>query len=405
MIFLFLLINISFSLFFLLFWYIIESIIFWVLTIIFFIYFNSFITLFGKEKKRDYIEKKFTVFSLKKTIQYLKKGSYYLSFLLFYCSLYGIVYGLNLIYHFSDFSSLFHNVALFITLSITIIYLFFFSKKQETIFLIFRSNCIIFSGIYTIFLIYLLFYKETITTSFIINSIFPLFTLLSVSIFDEFFSKKNTYTYSFFLFYLLLFVIFYCSIFFPALPLVNIFLYVGIFFAYSYFNIFPRLLIFRPFGPLLQYIGMIIGNTVLFILLIIIYFQPLNFSYIFLLGITCIFQYFLHKKSKNYISYSLSLFSFIFLYVKIFFLYNTFAFFTYFLFVFILPVAFIGGSYFFRMKYQWDVYILHYAWIIFSFIYIGYYFIFIENISILSFSSVVFLESLILFMSYVRLKK
>ena len=67
---------------------------------------------------------------------------------------------------------------------------------------------------------------------------------------------------------------------------------------------------------------------------------------------------------------------------------------------------FIGSSYFFSVTDQKNAYILHSLGLLFSMIGIGYYFIQVGNIrSVLELSTLFFFESILLFLSYVRLKK
>lgn len=264
MVFLFSLINISFTLFFFLFQQYLESVLFGVLSVIFIIYFSKILSFFI-EKEEDPQENmhrndiKAKKIPLKNIIEYIKKGSYYASFLFFYLSLYGFVYGINLIYNFSNFSEIFYFITFFISLSVTIIFFSFLQKKHETIFLIFRSNCIIFSIIYSSILLFFLWNNIIPSTIFVVNSLFPVITIVSVLLFDSFFKEKSKYIYILFLFYIFLIGIYYTSLIFSSVPLWHIVLGIISFFMVAYTFFFPLLSSFRKYTSISQTIGRYMG--------------------------------------------------------------------------------------------------------------------------------------------------
>ena len=250
MVFLFSLINISFTTFFFLFWKYLESGFFWVITIIFILYFSKILSIFTEKKKitqEKNLEENLQKFPIKSLIRYFKKWSYYIAFLLFYLSLYGFIYGLNLLYNFSDFSEIFHFITLSISLIISGIFFFFQQKNNETIFRLFRSNCIIFTTIYSFLILFSLFKDISPNTLFTINSVFPLFTLITVLLFDTFFKEKIKYIYIFFLFYIFLISFYYTSVIFPLLPIYQVFLGVLSFFMVLFVFFFPFIRYFSSF--------------------------------------------------------------------------------------------------------------------------------------------------------------
>lgn len=106
----------------------------------------------------------------------------------------------------------------------------------------------------------------------------------------------------------------------------------------------------------------------------------------------------------NYFSYIISLVIVSLLYTKMFATEFT-SIFPAVLFVFSLPSIFMASTYVFYKKYPLEIYILQYMGIVFSLFAIGYYFIFIVRPTILSVSLFFFLESILVFSSYLRLKK
>ncbi len=180
-----------------------------------------------------------------------------MAFLLFYCSLYGFIYSINLIYNFSDFSHIFHYITFTISFIITGIFFSFLHKKHETIFLIFRSNCIIFSIIYLFFLI-VFFINNIIPSLFIIiNSIFPIITLLSVIIYDFYLKEEKKYIFSFFLLYIFIVSNYFIVSLFPALSLWYIFLGMVSFYMIVYTFVFSRIIYFYEFKYISEIVGII----------------------------------------------------------------------------------------------------------------------------------------------------
>lgn len=118
------------------------------------------------------------------------------------------------------------------------------------------------------------------------------------------------------------------------------------------------------------------------------------------------YQYIVYKFFKNYISYIIFLLTCVFLYLKIFFLLENISFGICLLFIFLLPYIFIGASYILYVKFMKEIYILHTLGILLSILAIGYYFLVIVSIyDILSLSIILFFESILIFISYIRLKK
>ena len=241
---------------------------------------------------------------------------------------------------------------------------------------------------------------------FIIDSSLPIITLSSVLIFDYFFKERNKGIYLFLLFYIALIIGYYVTIIFTSLSLWLIFLGVMTLLMIVYTFIFPLFYYFRRYTFVSRSMGMYIGYIVSVAVVMSIILETISLFYSFILIISLIYQYTLYRFFRNYISYIVFLTTLIFLYLKIFLILGNSSFITSLIFIFLLPYLFIGVSYIFYMKFAKEIYILHLIGISMSIVAIIYYFIAIGSIyDILSLSILSFFESILIFMSYVRLKK
>lgn len=408
MVFLFSLINISFTSFFFLFWHYVESVIFWIISTIFIIFFSKILSFFVEKEdiERQKIDQEIKQSPLLWMVEYFKKWSYYIAFLFFYLSLYGIVYSLNLLYNFSNFSEIFHYITFIISVWVIGIFFFLLQKKHETISLIFRSNSIIFTIIYSfLFIVYRVYHIES-SLFFIIDSILPIITLLSILLFDSFFREKKKNIYIFLLFYIAFIIGYYTVVIFPNLSLWYIFLGVITFLMIVYAFIFPLFYYFRAYKYTSRTIGVYMGYIISIAIVVSISFQSISLFYSFILITSLIYQYTIYKFFQNYIAYIIFLFICIFLYAKIFFIINSTSFFISLIFIFLLPYIFIGISYAFYRKLIKEVYILQFISITMSVIFIAYYFFSLGSVyDILALSVISFFESILIFINYVRLKK
>lgn len=157
------------------------------------VYFSTILSFFVQKETNDHYtpnhddhETSGPNISFGHIVRFLKKGSYYISFLLFYISLYGLVYGVGIIYGSVNFFDIFNYVTLGISVVITSVFFIFLGKKHETLFLVFRSNCMSFTFVYGCALLLFLIKGTQPTLFFLINAIFPLLTLTSVIYFDIF---------------------------------------------------------------------------------------------------------------------------------------------------------------------------------------------------------------------------
>ncbi len=410
MLFLFSLINISFTSFFFLFGKYMEGALFGIISLLFIIYFSKILSLFIEKKDDPHAHapehKKAKSITIKNIIELFKKWSYYLAFLLFYISLYGFIYSINLIYQFFDSSEIFHYITFAISLVITIIFFVFRQKNHETIFRIFRSNCIVFTVIYSFFIFFFLIEGRLPNIFFIINSIFPIITLGSVIIYDSFFKDKKEYIYLLFLFYTFLMGWYYSSLIFLGASFFHITLLVLSFFMVVYTFLFPRIKYFYVFRTLSQAVWIYMSYVLSFATILSILFEPLSYTPLFLLALSIGYNYVIYRLFKNKISYIFSLLGLISLYIKIFLVLWGDSLASYGIFIFLLPFIFIGASYVIPMKNQKDVYILHFFSIVFSIVAIVYSLIEMQAFDDMLWVSILFFfESILIFVSYVQLKK
>lgn len=241
---------------------------------------------------------------------------------------------------------------------------------------------------------------------FIIDSILPVIIFLVILLFDSFFRERNRNTYIFLLFYIAIILGYYISIIFSTLLPWFVFLGEITFLMIIYTFLFPSLYYFRQYKYTSQNIGMYLGYIVSVAIVISILFGTISLFYSIILVFSLVYQFTIYKIFRNYISYIIFLLTCIFLYLRIFLLLESPSFIIFLFFIFILPYIFIGISYFLYTKFTKEIYIFHFLAIIFSITTIVYYFISIGSIyDILTISILTFFESILIFISYVGLKK
>lgn len=393
----FLIINIIYSLIFYLFFQTFESIIFIVFGLILFFYFSPFYFWKKDEDKPKFIPK----ISLNKEkiiniiIPSIQKISYFLAFCLFYISLYWISYSFSW--------NLFSIFTLVISLFLTWLFFYYKNEDKNIIFLLFRSNFLVFSILY--FILFMVYYFDfsKIDIIFFVNSSLSLFWLISIIIFDKKYPLfKKTIIYSYTLLYIIVFSLFYTSFLFKIQPTL-LFLYIWMIYSIVYFEYFPKIKLFKNFNVTSKLFWTILNYIVLILAIIMfLWFGSKDVIFIFLIWI--IFNVYIHSMFENYISYFITLLMISILYIKfLWFDYKNFIWVI--LFTFIMPFVFIFYSYLVRLKFIYDNYLLHYFWIIFSLITIIYYLIISKDFDILHISILFLLESILFFTSFIKLKK
>lgn len=373
-----------------------------------FILFFTFLNINTKKKisnnshNKEIIKPNF-VLDKKQIIQIIQKFSYYIWFLLFYVSL----------FIFAKFNTVQEiNFSYFIIIINTlIIWFFFLSNKNNLSFDFLKINSHIFSFFYIIlfFHIFITGYNYLWIIDFINNSF-----LISSFILSIYFSKNktiyNNLNLSYFSMYLFLIIIFYTNFYLlPYFWIQNLLFSIWIFssiFSYILFDYLPKIRIFKKDIILFRLLWIIFLYIWILFSISYLLFNSMNFLVIIVLFLSIFFNYYIHKKLENYLSFIIGIFTFLFIFYYIVFNSFWFSFYkeiSFFIISFILSFSFIGLVYKFKFKYIYDYYIIIFASyfinILSSLIYI------INNFDVLSFATILFLDSIYFFASYYKMKE
>ncbi|EKE29129.1 MAG: hypothetical protein ACD_2C00221G0011 [uncultured bacterium (gcode 4)] len=392
----FLLINLIFSIIFYLFSHLIESIFFLATWIIMFFYFSP-LYFWKKSSKPSLLSKmKISKDTLKKTIPLFQRTAYLIAFLIFYISLYWISY--------SFWWDLFPYFILILSLLLILLFFILIKKKKPVIHMIYRSNFLVFSFLYIILFTKKLVYSETIDDIFIINSSLSLFWLATTIIFDNLMDKiKKNWYYSYFLTYLNIFLLFYIRYYFK-IPYELLFSYLFFILWVFYFEFISKIRIFKKFDLNSKYYWLFLNYIVCIIAFSYLFIYPNFWHFVLILFWGLIFNYSVHVRYKNYISLSVTILSIILLYVKNFMPLDPSDFLICLMIIYVLPWVFVGYSFIFDNKHEYDNYFIHFSGIIFSLVSIIAYFVISHDFQILHISIIFLLQSMLLFGSFAKLK-
>lgn len=331
----------------------IESIIFLLIWIFLFFFFS-------KVKDKHEVEGELnnqilSIFSKENLLHFSKKFSYYIWFLLFYLSL----YLMSLSFDFIKFS-------IFILLLNVIIYIYFFVSKYSKLSLDFlKVNSVLFSFTYIFAYFYIiitgknLFWYIDFLNSFLIIFSFCLFLYFDKEInklkkFDE----MMILNLSFYVFFVFLFY-FYHYIFKENLLYWLSFL--TTLFWIVWFEALPRIDILKNNKLILKYFW--IFFSYFWILFSVIYLLAFWFSYLifFVLFSQIIYNFFIHKKYVNFVSFWIWTFLVIFLiyFLIIYFKVLDIKWFYFLLFSIIFSFFWVISTYYIKLKYVLEKYIIH----------------------------------------------
>lgn len=373
-----------------------------------FILFFSFLNINTKKKSsnnsntKELIKPNF-VLDKKQIIQIIQKFSYYIWFLLFYISLF-IFAKFNGFYEI-DFSYF------IIIINILIIIFFFLSNKNNLSFDFLKINTHIFSFFYIIILFWIFITWNN--NLWIIDFINNLLIIISF-IFSLYFNKNkqiyegiNLSYFSLYTFIILIFYInFYLLSYFWMSDLLFSIWTISVIFSYFIFEYFPKFKIFAKNIILFRLLGIVFLYFWIFLEILYLLLNPLSIVVVTTLIFSIFFNYYIHKKLENYLSFIIAISSFLFIFYYL--LFNSFWFYFYteilfFIISFILSFWFIGLVYKYKFKYIYDYYILIFASyfvnILSSIIFI------INNFDVLSFATILFLDSIYFFASYYKMKE
>jgi hypothetical protein len=181
---------------------------------------------------------------------------------------------------------------------------------------------------------------------------------------------------------------------------------ISVIFSYFIFEYFPKFKIFVKNIILFRLLGIVFLYFWIFLEILYLLLNPLNIVVITTLFFSIFFNYYIHKKLENYLSFIIAISSFLFIFYYL--LFNEFwiSFYKeilFFIISFILSIWFIGLVYKYKFKYIYDYYILIFASyfvnILSSIIFI------INNFDVLSFATILFLDSIYFFASYYKMKE
>lgn len=373
----------------------IETFIFIFLWVFFFFSFSDF------KKKKESVSDLWENFSFDIVAillkNFFKKYLYYFWFLFFYISTFIIFRNYDI--SFSYF--------IFIINCIVFVLFLFTNKKLFIIRDFIKVNTVLFSTVYIGLYNFHFFWGNMgfLTIDFI-NSFFLLALFLISISFDIYLFKSekiHSFFVSYFSIFLFFFLVFIFSLFFSSLSFV--FSITSFFLSFLFFYIFPEINIFQKNTISLRYISLILNYTSIISSFLFLQTWRFNAYIFFILFVLWLFNFYIHKRFQNYISF---FFWYISLLVAIFSFYFHFLFFgsqkyIYFLvFTFILEFLSIVLSFFISLKNIYDyiiIYIFSYLIILF---WVVYFFV-LNGFDIFTFWVILLLLSFSIFMTYYKI--
>jgi hypothetical protein len=314
--------------------------------------------------------------------------SHYLSYFFFYISIFLL----------SKYSATIHFWYCILLANIFVFIFFHFFRNMHFSKDFLRINQIIFSFIYLVSYAVIFFTND--------NFFEPIDFFNSILIIGSFFMSvhfdKNLRSDTFFIanFFLYVYgvIIFYLSFLFTDIPffesIIHIMLSIIIIW-YSRYATVPTLykVTLRAFWVVLWYIWMLVWLYYL----IYIWLQSIVY---FFIALACISNFLFHKAYQNYISLFFSIITFSFLlfipsFWNIDWLYN-------YIFILFFSYFLIFYTYFFKQKFIFENYFIHFLSYIYNFIWILFFLLFYSP-SILQLAILMFIEFIYLFMSYYKL--
>jgi len=421
----------------------IDSILFLILAIFLFFYFSDFSFKRYKNEKifeDDIFNENFEKNNLLKSIQVktlFTKYIYYIWFILFYISIYLILQSFWII-EFSLKEHFFQWAFLILFLNFIIILFFFISHKADIFKDFIKINTILFS-LYYIFLYLYIFISGINVLVFvdIINTIFIFSFFITTFYFNyKDWNKTNKLLYTkknidnslvlyFFIYSFIVFSFYFRIILTDYFNFINInfsliFVYVWLSLNILIYYFLQKIIFFRNSKYILRalsflflYISMIF-STIFFIknsnkILLTDFIGIFNtISLFFILLYWIIFNFEIHKKYQNYISLIFSVFSFVF--ILNFILYKNILLFWWKIFNLVLILNFtisyfiVIFTYLYKEKYSFDYFFLHFCAYLVNILWISYY-LYFWNIELLNIWIILLLDSILIFLSYFKLKK
>ncbi len=373
----------------------IEIFIFILLGAFFFFYFSDF-----RKKEEEGLEsEKSLSFDIIAVFlkNFFKKYLYFFWFLFFYVSTFIIFRNYDI--SFSYF--------IFIINCIILVLFLFTNKKLFIIRDFIKVNTVLFSTAYIAIYNFSFFWWNTqfLVIDFI-NSFFLLALFLVSISFDIYFfklKKINSFFVSYFSVFLFFFLVFNFSLSFSSLSFV--FAITSFFLSFLFFYIFPEINIFQKNITPLRYISLILNYISIISSFLFLQFHGFNIYIFFILFVLWIFNFYVHKRFQNYISF---FFWYSSLLVAIFSSYFHYLFFgsqkyIYFLiFTFILEFFSILLTFFIQLKNIYDYIIIYIFSYLIIFFWVVYFFV-LNGFDIFTFWVILLLLSFSIFLTYYKI--
>ena len=371
----------------------IESITFFVISIFFFIGFSSY------EFRKKETNKSINIEEIKRIIEvFFKKYLYYIWFVLSYASIFFILKSFN-----------FTDISVFILIiNLTVLVLFLLTNK----FFIFRDyikvNTILFSLYYIFYYLYYLFLDILIVSPIdFLNSIF-VFLFFILNFYNDkkvlSYHKSDTSMVFYFFSYVFIFITYYL-----ATAIWDISFTITVFWTllslFMYFFV-SKISFFKNNIILIRIISFIFLYIATFVWTIYTIKNGLNLIFLSVLVYSIVFNFKIHERFQNYISFFFSIFTWIFI-VFYFYFKKLYGFDDGFIFLVLslgISLELVIITYFYKFKYMYDNHFIHVIWYFVNIIALFYYFIEFE-FDFFVMWIILLIESIFVFLSYYKLRK
>lgn len=378
----------------------VESVIFLLIWIFLFFYFSTLKSKAWDIESENYSQSFTSIFSFRTILNIFRKFSYYIWFLFFYLSL----YLMSMWFDFIKFST-------FILLLNVIIYIYFFASKYSKLSIDFlKVNSILFSFTYIFAYFYIIITEKNLFWIFdFINSFLIIFSFCLFLYFDRKLEKKKKFdesmllNLSFYVFFVFLFY-FYHYIFKENLLYWLSFL--TTIFGISWFEFLPKIELLKNNKIVLKYFWILFSYFWILFSLWYLLFYWFSYLIFIVLFAQIIYNIYIHKKYLNFISFWIWIFLSIFLiyYLIIYFKILDLKWLYFLLFSLFLSFLWIILTYYVKMKYVLENYMIHIFSYIVNIISILIFLIFnYKNFAIFYIWLLLLTESFYFFLSYNKL--
>ncbi len=369
-----------------------ESLIFLIIGFCFFIFFSS---LF--ERKINTEDNPYVKNWLKSNFKIIL---YYTGFILFYVSIYMILKDLNF-----DFS----YIILFV--NTLIIVLFLISKKFFILADLLKINTVIFSSIYIFLFLEVFILKDYV---FLILDFINTFVIL-ISFFISLYSdkvilkkKSDSFSMLHFFLYLFFFICFYFNIVFDNISF--IFSIFGFLLNITVFNLLNRIEFLKNSKKTLRVVGIFFSYVSIVSWIYFLLNYELLYLELLIIGILFYLSFFNFKIHKLYENYTSFIFFFISFYFNIYYLYYNYIYLVSYndlnlvFYSFTITLLTVLSTYVHKYKRIYDYYFIYTFGLVLSLL-STFYFFYTNTFDFLSLWIILLLDSIMIFLSYNKLRK